>query len=324
MLPRTVISTSPRSTRSPSAAVQLDRERPRPAHRPAPSRTPPPAARRRSRARRTTNSPWPPASAAIVATEVTSTTGPGARRAAPRGHPDPRPAPRRRSGPPRRDPDRPRLDRVAAASAERAVIIVTVLLGRDEACGARPALRVALGDQMAVPAPRAGPRSRRASGRRGTPPAAGPRRPPRWPPSSGWSPPRTARPGSAPVCAGQPGQLGRARVQSVGVAQPAGVPAHRLLHGRHHGRGRSGPATRWSVAGSALRRQLPVQRGGDPPGEDQPLQQRVRGQPVGPVHAGGGHLAAGVEPGQIGGAVEIGLARRRRSSGRPARPGSDR
>ncbi len=41
-------------------------------------------------------------------------------------------------------------------------------------------------------------------------------------------------------------------------------------------------------------------------GEDEALEQRVRGEPVGAVHAGGGALAAGVEAGDRGRAVEVG------------------
>src|SRR5581483_5247054 len=50
--------------------------------------------------------------------------------------------------------------------------------------------------------------------------------------------------------------------------------------------------------------------GGDrrrhPVAEDQPFEQRVGGQAVGAVDAGAGHLAAGPQAGQGGGAVDVG------------------
>ena len=49
-----------------------------------------------------------------------------------------------------------------------------------------------------------------------------------------------------------------------------------------------------------------VQRGqGRSPPEDQALQQRVRGEPVGPVDAGGGGLPGGKEAGNVGPADEV-------------------
>ena len=47
-------------------------------------------------------------------------------------------------------------------------------------------------------------------------------------------------------------------------------------------------------------------REGGAPAEDRTLEKAVAGQPVGAVDAGGGHLAAGVEPGDAGGAVDVG------------------
>ena len=54
------------------------------------------------------------------------------------------------------------------------------------------------------------------------------------------------------------------------------------------------------------------------------LGEAVRGQAVGPVHAGARHLADGEEPGDRGRAVEARPGRRRRRSGRPGRPGCGR
>ena len=61
------------------------------------------------------------------------------------------------------------------------------------------------------------------------------------------------------------------------------------------------------VRGSRLRRAAAGARvGGDPLGEHQALQQRVGGQPVRAVHAGAGDLAAGVQAGHGGAAVQVG------------------
>ena len=55
---------------------------------------------------------------------------------------------------------------------------------------------------------------------------------------------------------------------------------------------RAAPA---SGSGSRAARLVLGQRRDDAVGEDQPLEQRVRREPVGAVHAGAGHLAAGVQ-----------------------------
>ena len=102
--------------------------------------------------------------------------------------------------------------------------------------------------------------------------------------------PGTAQSASAPPVAAQ--RLGR--------AQHPGAPGHRLLQRR---RGPSASTTQPAPpsgapgAGSACGGRLPGDVVGDPPGEDQPLQQRVAGQPVRAVHPGAGHLAAGVQAG---------------------------
>ena len=134
--------------------------------------------------------------------------------------------------------------------------------------------------------PRRGPRCR---------PSARQRRP-RCRPASRRCAARRRR-GSSPRCSGSRGPAGS-------TTQP----------GSRAGRHRVG-----------LRRQVrAADVGGDPAGEDQPLQQRVGGQPVGAVHAGAGDLAAGVQAGDRGAAAQVGADAAARRSGRPARPGSAR
>ena len=67
---------------------------------------------------------------------------------------------------------------------------------------------------------------------------------------------------------------------------------------------------RVGAPGRGQRRSSPGSTVGDPAGEDQALEQRVGGQPVGAVHAGAGDLAGGVEA----------RARRRGRAGRCATP----
>ena len=73
-------------------------------------------------------------------------------------------------------------------------------------------------------------------------------------------------------------------------------------------RGGSSPAASRAVMSSAIRR-----------GEDQALEQRVGGQPVGAVHAGAGDLAAGVQARSEVPAAQVGARRRR---GRSAAAGA--
>ncbi len=54
------------------------------------------------------------------------------------------------------------------------------------------------------------------------------------------------------------------------------------------------------------RPELAGQHRGDPPGEHQPLEQRVGGQPVGAVDPGAGDLAGGVEAGYVAASLEVG------------------
>ena len=109
-------------------------------------------------------------------------------------------------------------------------------------------------------------------------------------------------PGCTPLRSASAANSSRRLVKTTGLPQTSGVPAHRLLHLRHHPRrDQSGPPL---IGGRrTARRQRPPQMCGDPLGEDQSLEERVRRQSVGPVYAGGGHLAAGVEADQVGGAV---------------------
>ena len=217
---------------------------------------------------------------------------------------DPRPGPRRRSRPaPSRS--RPVSSTSSSISGQAGVAHRRPPPRPARSCAAgrdRDRVRRS-GGRASCPA---GPRSRRANGRRATPRGAGPRRRPRWPPSSGWWPPRTPRPGSHAVALGELGQLGRTPVE------PGRPSANHRRAGSSTAASPGPPPV--DQPGSALvggrrpaRRQGAVQLCGDPLGEHQPLEQRVGGQPVGAVDAGGRHLAAGVEADQVGGAVEIGL-----------------
>ena len=95
---------------------------------------------------------------------------------------------------------------------------------------------------------------------------------------------------------------------------------------RRPGSPRRRPTSRPAAAGGCRRPATPRRRGrrcraraagrparssgqhvrGDPPAEDQPLQQRVGRQPVGAVHAGAGRLAAGVQARHRGPSVQVG------------------
>ena len=100
----------------------------------------------------------------------------------------------------------------------------------------------------------------------------------------------------------------RSRPRLSRAAQHAGAVGHRRLRrcsrvdasSSPHRAGRRG-------AGSPARRQRRRARSrADPRGEHQALEQRVGRQPVGAVHAGAGALAAGVQAGHAGAAVQVG------------------
>ena len=188
---------------------------------------------------------------------------------------------------------------------------------------------------------RCGPGPRPAGRRPAAPGWPARRRPPRSP-ASARPRPRSSTTRRAAACeragdrdhAGTPGhrllqhvaQLGHVgrRPAEAGRARPA--PAR----GRQRHPGRRARCTRSRRCGASPSTARSAPLGSGPPGaardalgqpgpEDHPLEQRVGGQPVGPVHAGAGHLAHGPQPGQGGGAPEVGDARRPRGGGRRGR-----
>ena len=89
------------------------------------------------------------------------------------------------------------------------------------------------------------------------------------------------------------------------VAQHPHLGGHHLLQLAAH---RPGDQSRGAAVGARHggRAQLAGQHLGDPAREDEPLEQGVGGEPVGPVDSGAGHLPTGVEPVERRPADEVG------------------
>ena len=103
-------------------------------------------------------------------------------------------------------------------------------------------------------------------------------------------------------------------------SSPAGSSVRSVAPTSVGGPSRSRAGRRWQLAGGQ-----PVgDVVGDPVREDQALEQRVRRQPVGAVHAGAGHLAAGVEALEGGPAEQVGARPRRWRSAGPGPPAAAR
>ena len=92
--------------------------------------------------------------------------------------------------------------------------------------------------------------------------------------------------------------------RACGARRPASVITR--LQRRAHLAALTRPGGRASATGSAARGSPSGEHLGDPAREDQSLEQRVGGEPVGAVHAGAGDLAGGEQAGHDGLAVEVG------------------
>ena len=105
------------------------------------------------------------------------------------------------------------------------------------------------------------------------------------------------------------------------TAQHTGAPGHRLLQRLPDRRVAAPSRSASDVDRLGLRRQLGGDVVGDPAGEDEALEQRVRGEPVGAVHARAGDLAARVQARDRRTAAAGPSGRRRWRSARPGATG---
>ena len=99
-------------------------------------------------------------------------------------------------------------------------------------------------------------------------------------------------------------QVAGAPVNSRGFPETSGVAGHGLLQRRDHGSIDQARFPMISCRRSAGWGGFP-QPHGDPAGENQALQERVRGQPISAVHPRGRYLAARVHPDQVRCPVDI-------------------
>ena len=112
--------------------------------------------------------------------------------------------------------------------------------------------------------------------------------------------------GRRPASRGTAASTPASRVQARAVAQDPGEPGHGGGDLRPGRRASIAPVARGAADGLAARGQLGGQQVGAPPGRDEPLGDRVGGQPVRAVDAGARDLADRVEPGHARAPVEVG------------------
>ena len=309
--PVTVASTSPRATRSPSWTSAVDERSavPPPARSNTAAATASPATTPSARATRSPSRVW---SAGMVATA---------------GHVEPvRPAGPRPARWPRS------ADRAGSSPAARRPSTVDCSIARSGSPSRSAGSQLSSAAGRPIPASRWPSHSSSAVGkssRQWQPRVSSRRRAPRRP-----APMATVTRLVASQAAGpRRGPVARrARSASPAVAASdsalRSTPAPRVIarcSGARISAGTTQPGRRPAPVGRVgLGRQVGGDVGGDPAGEDQPLEQRVGGEPVGAVHAGAGGLAAGVQAGDRRAAAAGRSGRRRWRSARPGRPGSGR